>query len=222
LASTFNLFACTAECCRYKLPAGCKDANLDAKVSPLIEALPGKGKDPHVLTAKVVTFLRCIASQLETLGLLACTAKCRRYKLPTAFKDAKLNTVVSPYIEALPGKGDDGGLPSPAEKLAGDIWNTIVNNIFATVPGLLVTFIDGNNGKGPGFRLPYDAHISHSFPPPPPLLNPLTKPLPCHCNTQAAVHCSRLTRWAAKNSPGAPSSPTSLCLSHPRAQLQQQ
>jgi hypothetical protein len=69
-----------------------------------------------------------------------------RYKLPTAFKDAKLNTVVSPYIEALPGKGDDGGLPSPAEKLAGDIWTTIVNNIFATVPGLLVTFIDGNNG----------------------------------------------------------------------------
>jgi hypothetical protein len=56
---------------------------------------------------------------------------------------------VSPLIEALPCKVGDatGGEPSAAEKLAVDLRLTLINKYFDTVPGLLVSVIDGNNGE---------------------------------------------------------------------------
>jgi hypothetical protein len=69
-----------------------------------------------------------------------------RYKLPSAFKQQ--GSEVSPLIEALPGKGDGvfGALPSPTEKLK-DVRNVLVGKYFTTLPGMLVTFIDGSNGE---------------------------------------------------------------------------
>lgn len=52
---------------------------------------------------------------------------------------------MSPYIEALPGKGDLPRTPDPSGKLK--VWDALIDIGFDTVAGLLVTFIDGNNGR---------------------------------------------------------------------------
>lgn len=84
---------------------------------------------------------------------------CCRYKLPSAFK--QLGIEVSPLIEALPGKGNGVlDLPSPTEKLR-NVQTLLVDKFFTTLPGLLVTFIEGSNGEAARLVTARCTHVAH-------------------------------------------------------------